>query len=100
MSLRRTLMLAVASALVLASCGQQSETKTDAADAGVVNLYTARHYDADLKLYERFTELTGIRVNRIEGNADQLIARMQAEGAASPADVFVAACSSQSKARR
>lgn len=90
MSFRRTLMLAVAGALVLAGCGQQSETKSGAtADTGVVNLYTARHYDADLKLYERFTELTGIRVNRIEGNADQLIARMQAEGEASPADVFV-----------
>jgi len=30
-------------------------------------------------------------VNRIEGNADQLIARMRTEGEASPADVFVTA---------
>jgi iron(III) transport system substrate-binding protein len=89
MSLRNTLMLAVAGALLLAGCGQQAEDKAAPTDAGVVNLYTARHYDADLRMYERFTELTGIRVNRIEGNADQLIARMQAEGEASPADVFV-----------
>lgn len=83
-------MLALAGALVLAGCGQQAEKEASSADAGVVNIYTARHYDADLALYARFTELTGIRVNRIEGNADQLIARIQAEGEASPADVFVA----------
>lgn len=89
MALRRTLVLAVAGVLALAACGQQTETKTDGAEAGVVNVYTARHYDVDLQLYERFTAETGIRVNRIEGNADQLIARMQAEGEASPADVVI-----------
>lgn len=82
MRLRLSLIAAVAAAL--AACGQETEIQE-------VNLYTARHYDADLALYERFTEETGIRVNRIEGNADQLIARMQSEGANSPADVFVAA---------
>jgi len=54
-----------------------------------VNLYSSRHYDTDERLYSDFTELTGITVNRIEGNADELIARMQAEGANSPADVFL-----------
>jgi len=58
---------------------------------GEVNLYTARHYDSDLALYDQFTAATGIKINRIEGNADQLIARMAGEGAASPADVFVTA---------
>ncbi|HMP62412.1 MAG TPA: extracellular solute-binding protein [Phenylobacterium sp.] len=58
---------------------------------GELNLYTSRHYDADLALYEAFTAETGIKVNRIEGNPDQLIARMQAEGPGSPADVFLAA---------
>ncbi len=92
----RALAGAFALGLLVAACGQpESGTKTTEAtppaDAGVVNLYTARHYDSDLRLYERFTELTGIRVNRIEGNADTLIARMQTEGAASPADVFVSA---------
>ena len=92
----RALAGAFALGLLVAACGQsEPETKTTeatpTADAGVVNLYTARHYDSDLRLYERFTELTGIRVNRIEGNPDTLIARMQSEGEASPADVFVAA---------
>ena len=51
-----------------------------------VNIYSSRHYDTDDALYQRFTEATGITVNRIEGEADELIARMKAEGANSPAD--------------
>jgi len=56
---------------------------------GVVNIYSARHYDTDDVLYQEFTKRTGITVNRIEGNSDELIARMQAEGPNSPADVFL-----------
>jgi iron(III) transport system substrate-binding protein len=60
-----------------------------AAQAQELNLYSSRHYDTDERLYSDFTEMTGITVNRIEGNADELIARMEAEGANSPADVFL-----------
>lgn len=56
--------------------------------AGEVNLYSSRHYDTDERLYSDFTDLTGITVNRIEADADELIARMMAEGANSPADVL------------
>lgn len=56
---------------------------------GEVNLYSSRHYDTDERLYSDFTEATGITINRIEGNADELIARMEAEGANSPADVLL-----------
>lgn len=56
---------------------------------GEVNLYSSRHYDTDERLYSDFTEQTGIAINRIEGNADELIARMQAEGRNSPADVVI-----------
>ncbi len=55
----------------------------------VVNVYTSRHYDTDERLYTDFEEQTGIRVVRIEGGADELIARIQAEGDASPADVLI-----------
>ncbi|KNG93088.1 Fe(3+) ABC transporter substrate-binding protein [Pseudaestuariivita atlantica] len=57
--------------------------------AGELNLYSSRHYDTDERLYSDFTDATGIRINRIEGKADELIARMAAEGANSPADVFL-----------
>ncbi len=33
------------------------------ADAGVVNVYSHRHYDTDQELFRRFTESTGIQVN-------------------------------------
>ncbi len=55
-----------------------------------VNVYSSRHYDSDDALYAEFTAETGIRVNRIEAKADELIARMAAEGSNSPADVFIA----------
>jgi iron(III) transport system substrate-binding protein len=60
-----------------------------AAQAQEVNLYSSRHYETDERLYSNFENLTGITVNRIEGDADELITRMVAEGANSPADVLL-----------
>lgn len=57
--------------------------------AGELNLYSSRHYDTDERLYSDFTDLTGITINRIEANADELIARLEAEGMNSPADVLL-----------
>lgn len=57
--------------------------------AGEINLYSSRHYDTDEALYANFTKETGIGINRIEAKADQLIERMKAEGANSPADVLI-----------
>jgi iron(III) transport system substrate-binding protein len=54
-----------------------------------LNLYSSRHYETDERLYSDFEEMTGITINRIEGNGDELIARMQAEGANSPADILL-----------
>jgi len=62
---------------------------TAPAFAQEVNLYSSRHYDSDDALYAAFTEKTGIEINRIEAKADELMARMEAEGANSPADVFM-----------
>ncbi|WP_245513980.1 Fe(3+) ABC transporter substrate-binding protein [Antarcticimicrobium luteum] len=56
---------------------------------GEVNIYSSRHYDTDERLYSDFEAATGITVNRIEGKADELIARMQAEGRNSPADILL-----------
>ncbi len=60
-----------------------------AAEAQEVNIYNARHYDTDAAMYEAFTRATGIRVRIIQGDADQLMARIQSEGRNSPADVFI-----------
>lgn len=56
---------------------------------GELNLYSSRHYDTDERLYTDFEELYGVTINRIEGNADELLARMQAEGRNSPADILI-----------
>lgn len=90
-SLAKTI-LSLCSLLAISACAPGSDADNEAATgAGEVNLYSARHYDSDLPLYERFTRETGIRINRIEADADQLIARMRSEGEQSPADLFITA---------
>jgi iron(III) transport system substrate-binding protein len=59
------------------------------AQAAEVNVYSSRHYDTDDSLYQNFTKQTGIKVNLIEANADQLIERIRAEGRNSPADLLI-----------
>jgi iron(III) transport system substrate-binding protein len=54
-----------------------------------LNVYSARHYQTDEKLYSDFTRQTGIKVNRIEGKEDELLERIRNEGAHGPADVFI-----------
>ncbi|MGE0117775.1 MAG: Fe(3+) ABC transporter substrate-binding protein [Dongiaceae bacterium] len=54
-----------------------------------VNVYNARHYGTDQQLWDGFTKETGIKVNVVEGNHDELIQRMESEGANSPADIFI-----------
>jgi iron(III) transport system substrate-binding protein len=39
--------------------------------------------------YENFTKLTGIKVNVVKANADELIERLKNEGENSPADLFI-----------
>ncbi len=74
---------AVAVTTLLASAHQAS------GQAAELNLYSSRHYQTDEALYEGFTRMTGIQINRIEGKGDALIERIKAEGANSPADVFI-----------
>ncbi|GIS20937.1 MAG: hypothetical protein CM15mP120_28530 [Pseudomonadota bacterium] len=66
----------------------------------VVNVYSARHYDTDMALYERFTEETGISVNLIEGGSDALIERIVNEGKFSPADMMITVDAGACGARR
>lgn len=72
-------------ALTIAGCSGQRPGEA----SKEVNVYSSRHYDSDNQLYKNFTQATGIQVNLIEGDADQLIERIKSEGANSPADVFI-----------
>lgn len=79
-------ILAATAALTITAC---SPAEDETATTGEVNLYSSRHYDTDLALYEDFTKQTGIKVNRIEAKADALIERIESEGEFSPADLLI-----------
>ena len=59
------------------------------ADEQVLNLYSARHYPTDEALYSDFTKATGIKINRVDSDDAGIIARLKAEGSASPADLIL-----------
>src|SRR5690606_19273843 len=67
--------------LTLFSCGGSDEE--------VVNIYTHRHCAAEQELCARFTEQTGIKVNVVNASADELIQKLELEGANSPADILI-----------
>tara|TARA_B100002019_G_scaffold30874_1_gene24897 strand:- start:3341 stop:4363 length:1023 start_codon:yes stop_codon:yes gene_type:complete len=69
--------------LIASACSTNNETSNE------VNLYSQRHYAVDELQYKNFTEKTGIKVNVVKANADELIERLKNEGGSSPADLFV-----------
>ena len=62
--------------------------ESPASGGGEVNIYSHRHYSTDDELYRLFEEETGISVNILQASADELIARLEREGDASPADIL------------
>jgi iron(III) transport system substrate-binding protein len=56
-----------------------------------VNIFSARHYDSDVQLYEKFTAKTGIKVNVLSGKDKALIKRITEEGKDSKADLYITA---------
>tara|TARA_B100000965_G_scaffold237307_1_gene198917 strand:- start:349 stop:1371 length:1023 start_codon:yes stop_codon:yes gene_type:complete len=59
--------------------------------ANEVNIFSARHYDSDVQLYEKFTAKTGIKVNVISGKSGALEKRIIEEGSDSKADLYITA---------
>ena len=57
--------------------------------ANEVNIYTHRHYPSDEILFKKFTEETGIKVNIVQANSDQIMKRLEEEGKYSPADLLL-----------
>jgi iron(III) transport system substrate-binding protein len=60
-------------------------------DQQVVNVYSGRHYQVDEDLYREFERQTGIRVNLVKADTDQLINRLELEGRNSSADLLITA---------
>ncbi|PLT32861.1 Fe(3+) ABC transporter substrate-binding protein [Bacillus sp. V5-8f] len=90
-------LISLLSLAILAGCGAGEEkansTKKESApkseDKGEVNLYTSRHYETDDALYAEFTKQTGIKVNVVKGEENELIERLSREGAATQGDLFL-----------
>ena len=59
--------------------------------ANEVNVFSARHYDSDIQLYEIFTAKTGIKVNIVSGKDKALQKRIIEEGVESKADLYITA---------
>jgi iron(III) transport system substrate-binding protein len=95
MKMTRRVFIAGGSAAAAIAIGQFGRSRSLAQTAnpsqptGTINLYSARHYDTDDALYQSFTDRTGMRVNLVEAEADQLIERIKSEGTNSPADVLI-----------
>ncbi len=60
-----------------------------AANGDVVNIYSARKEALILPLLERFKAETGTDFKLVTGKADALLKRLEIEGKASPADLFI-----------
>ena len=78
--MNKTLVSIVTAGLLLATTAQASD---------IVNVYSARKEALIKPLLDEFSATTGIKVNLITGKADALLKRLQVEGSATPADVFI-----------
>eukprot|EP01034_Spumella_vulgaris_P000103 gene103-142_t len=74
---------------LLTACALAATAGAALAQEQVVNLYSARHYSTDEALYTGFTKATGIKINRVDADDAGILARLKAEGTASPADVIL-----------
>ncbi len=79
--------------LLLLGCrsAEQAEDHSSIDVQREVNIYGHRHYETDKQLFQLFTERTGIKVNMVQAGDDELMARLEAEGAKSPADLLITA---------
>jgi iron(III) transport system substrate-binding protein len=79
----KKIVVFISTILVLTSCVDAPKKSNE------INLYSQRHYKVDEKQYEAFEKETGIKVNVVKANADELIERLKNEGENSPADLFI-----------
>jgi iron(III) transport system substrate-binding protein len=85
----RRVFMGTGAAAAAVAASQLSKITLITAQPKVLNLYSSRHYNTDRRLYDNFTNQTGIKVNLVEGEADPLIERIKSEGKKSQADVLL-----------
>ena len=60
-------------------------------NANEVNIFSSRHYDSDIQLYQKFTAKTGISVNVVSGKDKALTKRILEEDKDCKADLYITA---------
>jgi len=80
--------MAIARTLITFAAGV-TLASTALAQQATLNVYSARHYQTDEALYDNFSKATGIRINRVDADDAGILARLNTEGSASPADVIL-----------
>ncbi|MGH8500888.1 MAG: Fe(3+) ABC transporter substrate-binding protein [Gammaproteobacteria bacterium] len=78
--MKTALMLATCTSLILTGCDAPGEE---------VSVYSAREEQLIKPLLDNFSEQTGIQVNLVTGDADELLQRLASEGRNTPADVLI-----------
>jgi iron(III) transport system substrate-binding protein len=76
-------------ALIMVAVSLTVVPLTAQTSAGVLNIYSARHYGAIEAAFDQFTADTGIQVRVSQGSPTSLLERLRAEGAYTPADLFL-----------
>lgn len=74
--------ITLAALMAVSATGAMAQEQT-------LNIYSARHYPTDEALYTNFTKATGIKLNRVDADDAGILARLKAEGTASPADIIL-----------
>ncbi len=78
--------------LLGAACGNQGDNSSHSAGAAgqdVLTVYTFRQLPGEDTLYARFEQLSGLKVEVIQEEAQQLSPRLRQEGMESPADIVI-----------
>ena len=85
----RVFLAVSALAATLAACGS-NDNANQSDDVRRVTVYTGRHYGIE-PVFDEFTAETGIEVRFTTGSDPELRARLEAEGANTPADLIMTA---------
>ncbi|MCP4460000.1 MAG: hypothetical protein GY816_18555 [Cytophagales bacterium] len=58
-------ILAILMILAMVACTPKNSENKESDESNVLNLYSQRHYDSDKKVFDLFSEKTGIQINLI-----------------------------------
>jgi iron(III) transport system substrate-binding protein len=87
-----SLIVIVLLILVQSCFVDQNTGKSDEGEAlPTLNIYTDRHYPIDDTIFRQFEKLNAVKINVVKGKSEDLLNRLDKEGAATKADIFLTA---------